>query len=190
MNKNITLEKVKYKNLFERRNEFYQIIDSNRDRLYPWFYWASKFYTGNIFKTLAFFSLYLLNSKADELICKIDKKYFYDEMFFILRDNKLIGASGLGNISKNTEAEVWMYISKDNEDQGIASQSLKMTEKYSYDIKNLKSLYATTMPDNLKAERTLKTNEYRLYGRQTRYMHHIRNETILKIWKKQLGKTK
>ncbi len=142
--------------------DFYLVLDNNRERLQPYFFWASKSVTTNFTKSLLFITAYALSTQYKYLLHKI-KNSKYDSPFIILQDNQVAGMIGLDKINPyKNDAEVWFWVSNTNEGKGIASSALKQIENYSLDKLNLNSLYACVVRDNEKSKKILNRNEYHI----------------------------
>ncbi len=194
MKTEISLIKLGLTNGLAASHDIYSMINSNRDRLEPWFWWTNNIFTGTMVQSILFILFYITSTKWKKLKHSISASNQYDEQFLIYFNNELSGLMGLDNIdTEKQDAEIWYLISKNIEGRGIASNSLKTLEKYSYNIKNLKSLYAKTASGNIKSEKILKLNNYKMGKIEFRDGTILggKQNLNLKVWEKQLkGKGK
>ena len=114
--------------------DFYHVLDANRDRLVPYFFWAGRQVTPDFMTTFAFVTLYILDTKYKYMLYKVRNKE-YDKPFIILNDNKVTGMIGLDKINpQKNNAEVWYWVSSQDEGKGVATNALKQVENYSINI--------------------------------------------------------
>ena len=158
----ITLQELNFSSMLRHCRDFYNVLDDNRERLQPYFFWAGKQMTANFPKTLLFITGYILSTKYKYAVHKI-KNTAFDIPHIILNGNKVAGMIGLDKINPKTQdAEVWYWVSGVNEGKGVASSALKQIENYSIDKLNLNSLYACVVRDNEKSKKTMQRNDYHI----------------------------
>ncbi|MDR1338375.1 MAG: GNAT family N-acetyltransferase [Rickettsiales bacterium] len=163
MNANIKLKKFGFRTIIPHAGAFYNVLQNNRARLEPWFWWAGQNTTPNLLKTIAFMTLYVLDTKRKKLIYKLSKSKKYDEQFLIFKESKLAGMTGLDNIDNDKKnAELWYFLTAENEGQGTMSASLKLIEDYAFKTKDMNMLYAKTAAGNERSESLLKRNDYNI----------------------------
>lgn len=156
----IELKKLDFKTVLPRMHEMYRHLEVNRERLAPWFWWASSSVTPNRASFSLFVIAYILSSDVKKIAHKFNPKKLYDEQFVMFADGKVAGMCGLDNIDikNNKNAELWFLTFKNNP-FGIADTAIKQVEEYSINI-NLNSLYAHVQPDNEKSKKCLSRNNY------------------------------
>ncbi|MDR2412699.1 MAG: GNAT family N-acetyltransferase [Rickettsiales bacterium] len=187
----IELKKMGFRTALPKVRELYDIINNNRARLSPWFWWMGEKTTPNLRKTIVFVTLYILDTKRKKLMNILDNKKPYDEQFFAMMDNKIVGMIGLDNIDNTKkDSEFWYLVTKENEGRGIASTMINVLEKYSIDAKGLSSLYAKTADGNIRSENLLKRNNYEIEKVEYSVPTSKRNPKItnLTTWVKDLGR--
>lgn len=156
----IELKKLDFSLLWRHSHDFYRVLDANRTRLQSYFFWANKKVTPNFSKTILFMIAYVVDTYYKNIKRKIANSA-HDAPFVIMRDNSVAGMIGLDNINTNThDAEVWYWLSAENEGIGIASQSIKKIEEYSLNQLKLQSLYASVVHTNEKSKAMLNRNNY------------------------------
>lgn len=144
----IRLEKLTFKTFTKNINEMFDLLDTNRDRLSPWFWWANKKTTPNKYKFALFMALYLMGNKNREIIHNINPNNLYDEQFFVFNEYDQIGGMlGLDNIDTQNKknAEIWGLAFKGNT-QTI--EATKILEDYCINTLNLKSIYGKVQSGN------------------------------------------
>lgn len=169
----------------------FDVIKTNRQRLEPWFWWTSSGVTPNKTKTIIFMLLYLLDTKRKEIAHKLDAKKEYDEQFLIFVDGKFGGMMGLDNINMaKRDAELWYFVSSENEGRGIASESIQYLENYSLNENKLNSLYAKVNTENTRSRNVLERNNYVCTDIKYKTRTSKRNPKIadIMIWEKILTK--
>ena len=148
----INIKKFNLRNSLPIMGEAFRLIDSNRKRLEPWFWWTSAKVTPTKTKSIIFMLLYLLDTKRKEFAHKFNSEKLYDEQFLIFVDDKFGGMMGLDNINiTKRDAELWYFVSSENEGRGIASESIQYLENYSLNENKLNSLYAKVNPENTRS---------------------------------------
>lgn len=191
MNSDIKLKKFGMRTTLLNSHGFYKVISSNRDRLSPWFWWTDEKVTPNFTKAFIFMLLYAIDTKRKKIAHRLSKSKLYDEQFLIFNDKKVSGMLGLDDIDiKKQKAELWYFITSENEGKGIMSESLKKMEDYSFEQKNLNLLYAKTADGNDRSESILKRNNYTIEDIAYNVPTSRRNPKItnLTTWAKQLQK--
>lgn len=158
----IKLQKLNITTIARYAHEFYHVLDANRERLTPYFFWASKNTIPDFAQSLAFMVINLMQIRYQYVI----HKFFdtpYHERFVILNQNKVSGMIGLDKIDPFfQDAEVWYWISDQDEGHGVATNALKQVEEYSTNVLNLDSLYACVVRDNEHSKKMLKRNQYEI----------------------------
>lgn len=185
------IKKFNLKNSLPIMGDAFDVINTNRPRLEPWFWWASADVTSSKAKSIIFMLLYLLDTKHKEIIHKFKSEYEYDEQFLILVDGKFGGMMGLDNINMaKRDAEVWCFVSSENEGHGIASESVQYLENYSLNENKLNSLYAKVNTENVKSRNLFERNNYVCTDIQHKIRTSKRNPKIADImtWTKELIK--
>lgn len=191
MNKEIDFKRFDLISGLSVFNDMFHVIDTERDRLSPWFWWMSKKITPNKIKCIIFMILYLADTKRKEIMHKIDNKNEYDEQFLIMVDGKFGGMTGLDNINDITKcAEMWRFVSKENEGIGVGSASIKFLEKYCLEDKKLQKLYAKVNIQNTRSIQCVERNGFKLKSIKYGVRTSKRNPQIADIitWEKQLVK--
>lgn len=143
MDKRITFKKLKFLTALPIMQDVFNVISNERDRLSRWFWWCSENITPTKTQLIIFVLLYIAETKRRKLIHKFNpKKCLYDEQFIIMVDGKFGGMIGLDCIDDATkDAEVWYFVSKENEGSGIASTSVQYITDYALN-NNIKHLHA------------------------------------------------
>jgi RimJ/RimL family protein N-acetyltransferase len=163
MEHNIKLKKFGFRTAVSNSAEFYKVLTDNRDRLSPWFWWTDSKVTPNFPKTVLFMMLYTLDTKRKKIMHRFSKNKTYDEQFLIFNENKLAGMTGLDNIdTTRRNAELWYFVTGENEGKGTMSASLKVIEEYAFYNKNLDSVYVKTAAGNTRSEALLERNNYQI----------------------------
>ena len=151
-NKQIVLKKMNLLNTITTCSVAFHTIDSERDRIARWFWWASNCITPNSIKFTKFMLLCLLNSGHKKLLYRLKRRNSYNEYFWIFVDKSFCGMIGLDDINKKTkDAEVWCFISQSNEGCGIATESVRYIENYLLDNKNTERVYARIEDKNTRS---------------------------------------
>ena len=191
MEKQITFKRFTLFNALHVMPDAFHVIDTERDRLSKWFWWTDKKVTPNMARCCLFLLLYLADTKRKEIVHKFDFKKLYDEQFIIMVDGKFGGMTGLDNINYVTkDAEMWRFVSKENEGIGVGSASVKFLEKYSLESKQLKRLYAKINTENTRGIQCMKRNNFTLKTTEYGIPTSRRNHKIADImtWEKELVK--
>ncbi len=156
----IELKPLNFKTLFRQSYDFYQLLEHNRNRLAPYFWWASAQVTSSFPKTFLFITGYILDTYRKRILHKINSAP-YDEQFIIMSDNNVSGMIGLDNICTSAhDAEVWCFVSHEQEGRSVATSALQKLEEYSVNTLGLDSLYASIVHTNSKSKRILARNNY------------------------------
>ena len=185
----INIKKFNLRNSLPIMGEAFCLINSNRKRLEPWFWWTGAKVTPTKTKSIIFMLLYLLDTKRKEFAHKFNSEKLYDEQFLIFVDDKFGGMIGLDNIDiKKRDAEVWYFVSSDNEGYGIATESIKYISDYSLKHNKLNSIYAKINTQNNRSINLVKKNGFVLdrieYGVPT--SRRIPKIADIMTWTKQL----
>lgn len=187
----IEIKNFNLKNALPIMGQAFDVIKINRQRLEPWFWWTSAKVTPNKTKTIIFMLLYLLDTKRKEIAHKLDSKKEYDEQFLIFVDGKFSGMMGLDNINiPKRDAELWYFVSSENEGRGIASESIQYLENYSLNENKLNSLYAKVNTENTRSRNLMERNNYVCTDIKYKTRTSKRNPKIADImtWEKVLTK--
>lgn len=156
----VELKKLNFRRFAKNGAEMYGLLESNRTRLSPWFWWADKSVTPNKIRFYLFMALYITDTKRKKIVHKIKSAKSYDEQFFIYNDGKIAGMCGLDNIDvKNKQdAEVW-YLTFRGNPFGTADLAIKWIENYCINS-GLNSMYAKIQSTNEKSLRLVDRNDY------------------------------
>lgn len=158
----IKLQKLSFTTIVRYAHDFYHVLDTNRERLTPYFFWTPRHITPNFTQSLAFMFLNLFQAKIKYIEHKIYATT-YPEQFVILNQNKVAGMIGLDKIDPFLhDAEVWYWVSHPNEGHGVATNALKQIEEHSSATLNLNSLYACVVRDNERSKKMLEHNQYEI----------------------------
>lgn len=184
---NVKLQKMSLFSVIPKLGEFFSVLDTNRARLEPWFWWASPNITPNKFMFTLFVLAYLCdtNQKRFQSIFGTE----YDEQYFINIDGKFGGMIGLDNINQfDKNAEVWYFVDAEHEGKGIASQSMQIMQDYCLNNVGLNSLYAKIAQDNTRSAHFAKRNGFDAKKIEYNVRTSKRNPKITNIvtWEKTL----
>ena len=179
----IELKKLDFALLWRHSHDFYRVLDSNRARLESYFFWANKNVTPTLSKTVLFMVAYVVDIYYKNIKHKITNSV-HDAPFVIMRDNSVAGMIGLDNISPiSHDAEIWFWVSQENEGLGVATQSIKKIEDYSLNQLNLQSLYASVVHTNERSKSILARNNYTIEDIKHNVPISKRNPTITNLIK-------
>jgi RimJ/RimL family protein N-acetyltransferase len=187
--KDISLKKMGFRTMLPNARAIYQMLEDNRDRLSPWFWWKSENVTPNFTKTVLFATAYVLDTKITKLKYNIKKSKTYDEQFLVFNNGKLAGMVGLDAIDyTRKDAEMWYFVTRENEGKSIANASLKILMDYALGHKNLNSLYAKTAKGNVGSENIMKRNNFRIAKIEFNVPTSRRNPRItdLTTWEREI----
>jgi len=157
----VKLQKMTFLSVYPKLGDLFDILSANRERLKPWFWWASEKITPNKFRFVLFILLYLANTKRKEIAHNFNPAKLYDESFIVYNEGgKVAGLCGLDNIDtvNKKNAELWGLSFKGNPFGG-ADCVIEMLEKHGANM-NLDSLYAHVKVNNDKSKACLKRNNY------------------------------
>lgn len=144
----IRLKKLNFSSFIESRTQMFDLLDTNRTRLAPYFWWATQKMTGSKFRFYVFMSLYTMTTKYKEFAHKLNPVKTYDEQFFVYNEQgKIGGMCGLDNIDTQNakNAEIWGLAFKGNS-QTI--ESVKILEDYCINNLGLNSIYGKVQSSN------------------------------------------
>ena len=143
----LELEQLNFTTFAKSGAEMYSLLEQNRTRLAPWFWWASEKITPTKFHFCAFMALYLADTKRKQIVHKFNPDKQYDEQFFVYDENgKIGGMVGLDNIDiRNKTAEMWGLAFKG---QTQTIESIKLLEDYCIDTLKLNSIYGKVQSSN------------------------------------------
>lgn len=115
-----------------------------------------------------------------------------NERFIIKSDGKFAGMIGLEGVSEDADsAELWYFLTSENEGRGIASSAVKEIEKYVAANKSLREIRARTAFGNVRSEHTLEKNGFE--SKRTSYNARLsaqnRRKTAVTTWEKPIQKT-
>lgn len=186
----ITLQELNFSTLVRYCRDFYHVLDENRSRLTPYFFWASKQKTPDFMTTFAFVTMYILDTKYKYMLYKIRDKE-YDKPFVILNNSHVAGMIGLDKISKQKhDAEVWYWVSDKNEGKGVATNAIEQIENYSINNLGLDSLYTCVVRTNEKSKKLMQRNKYNITDIKYGVPISVRNPRLVDIvhYRKTLSK--
>ena len=144
----IELKQLNFRRFVKNGAEMYDLLESNRDRLAPWFWWAGRDVTPNKMRFYIFMTLYIAETKRKKIVHKLNPSKSYDEQFFVYNESgKIGGMVGLDNIDTkiNKNAEVWGLAFKGNNE---TITSIKLLEDYCINKLDLKSIYGKVQSQN------------------------------------------
>lgn len=143
----LKLEKLDFKVLAKNGDAMYELLDTNRARLSPWFWWADEKVTPNKLRFNMFMVLYILSTKYKEFTHKLNPIKTYDEQFLVRdKSGKIGGMMGLDNIDlTNKKAEIWGFAFKGNTETVPA---LRLLEDYCINALQLDSVYGKVQSEN------------------------------------------
>ena len=187
----VQLKKLNFRTFAKSGGEMYTLLENNRTRLSPWFWWADEKVTPTKLRFYVFMTLYLTDTKRKKIAYKFNSSKQYDEQFFIYNESgKIGGMCGLDNIDiKNTkDAELW-YLTFQGNKFGMADMAVSWVEDYSIDM-GLNSLYAKVQSTNEKSVNLMERNNYVLTDIQknVRISKHNPNLADMFTYKKQLSR--
>ena len=156
----ITLEDFSLRKIIPQFREFNSAARENRERLEPYFWWAS----ASKYVQFKFILVALLIEKFAKHFCDLphNKK-------FIIRENGefagIIGLDGLSQCAPRTE--IWIFVTREYAGKHIASYALKLAEEYARN-KRVNKIYARTKQTNIHAKQLFVSNGYDVsYGYET-----------------------
>jgi len=162
MDKKVVLKRLNLITGLQTMQSAFDVINTERDRLSPWFWWMSKEVTPTKGRFLLFMMLYLADTKRKEMAYKFNPIQLYDEQFMIMVDEKFCGMIGFDNINNITkDAEIWYFISQKNENTGVASQSLQYITNYAL-AHDINRLYAKINTENERSINFVQRNNFAL----------------------------
>lgn len=143
----VELKKLDFTTFAKNASEMYTLLEENRTRLVPWFWWANEKVTPTKFRFYVFMALYLADTKRKNIAHKLNSAKTYDEQFFVYDESgKIGGMVGLDNVNiKNKNAEIWGLAFKG---QTQTIQSVKILEDYCINTLNLNSIYGKVQSTN------------------------------------------
>lgn len=143
----LELKQLNFTTFAKSGAEMYSLLEQNRARLAPWFWWASEKITPTKFRFYAFMGLYLTDTKRKQILHTLNPSKTYDEQFVIYTDGgKIAGMCGLDNIdTQNKNAEMWGLAFKG---QTQTIESVKILEDYCINTLNLNSIYGKVQSMN------------------------------------------
>ena len=83
----VELQKLGFRKFIANAGKMYSLLESNRARLAPWFWWADKSVTPTKFRFYIFLTSYLTLTKRKKFVHMLNRNKLYDEQFFIYNDN-------------------------------------------------------------------------------------------------------
>ena len=187
MERGIKLQKLNFKAFLTQTLPMFSVIENNRARLEPWFWWTSKKITPTRTKFTIFVLLYLIDTKRKQLLNKINNNKLYDEQFIIMQHNEISGMCGLDNIDNTKhDAEVWVWTSV----PGIGDNTINLLQEYCVTDKSLTSVYAKVAQNNTNSHNLFKRNGYIVEKFEPNVRTSPRNPKItdLTTYRKQLSR--
>ena len=159
----IELKNLNVRIFVKNAAKMYDLLDINRARLFPWFWWANEKVTPNKLRFFLFMTAYIADTKRKKIAHKLSPEKLYDEQFFIFNENGNIGGMvGLDNIDTQNkkDAEIWCLTFRGNP-FGIADSAIQWVEEYSINT-GLNSLYAKIQSTNDKSIKLIERNNYEI----------------------------
>ena len=144
----VELAKLNFRTFVKHGGEMYRLLDSNRDILRPWFWWAGK-RTSTKLRFYIVMLLFLADDKRKKIAHKIDATRLYDEQFIVYNNNGQIGGMcGLDDIdiTERKNAEIWGLAFKGNKE---TIESVKILENYCVETLGLTSIYGKVQSTNI-----------------------------------------
>ena len=191
MNSDIQLKKLGLVTFVLNASALYAVLENDRERLSPWFWWAGMTITPNFHKAALFMILYIIDTKRKKAAHLLSEEKLYDEQFLVFYNGAFSGMIGLDHINTyQKNAEIWGFIAKENEGKGVMSSALQILHAYAAVEKELTSLYAKIAAGNKRGENPLKINGYNPVNVEYNVPTSTRNPTItdVTIWKKILAR--
>ena len=144
----VELKKLNFRIFAKNRAQMYDLLDTNRARIAPWFWWATKSITPNKIRFYIFMTLYIADTKRKSIAHKINQSKQYDEQFYICNDGAMAGMIGIDNIDTQNQknAEIW-YLTFRGNPFCMVDSAIGLIENYSINI-GLNSLYAKIQSEN------------------------------------------
>ena len=135
--------------------EFNSATKQNRERLAPYFWWASTNGTGR-------FNFILISTMLSKL-AKIKPDLPCNKKFIICTNGKFAGIAGLDRIYVGApRPELWLFLTKEFEGKGIATDAIKWATNYALK-QSCHKICATTKCDNMRIRRPLLNNDFEVY---------------------------
>ena len=156
----VELKKLNFRIFAKNGAKMYDLLDTNRARLAPWFWWATKSITPNKIRFYIFMTLYIADTKRKSIAHKINQSKQYDEQFYIYNDGAMAGMIGIDNIDTQNQknAEIWCLTFHGNP-FGMVDSAIRLIENYSIDM-GLESLYAKIQSENNASIRCVHRNGF------------------------------
>ena len=179
----VQLKKLNFRTFVKDGDKMYTLLQNNRARLSPWFWWADKKVTPTKFRFYVFMTLYLTDTKRKKIAHKLNPEKLYDEQFFIYNESgKMGGMCGLDNIDiKNAkDAELW-YLTFHGNKFGMADMAVSWVEDYSVKM-GLNSLYVKIQSTNEKSVNLVERNNYVLVDTQKNVPISRRNPNLADMY--------
>ena len=187
----VDLKKLNFRTFAKSSAKMYDLLDTNRTRLAPWFWWADKKITPNKFRFYIFMILYIVDTKRKKIAHKLNHNKVYDEQFFIYYGiDNICGMCGLDNIDKqNKENEELWYLTFQVTTFGTSDTAFQWVEQYSMNL-GLNSLYAKIQSTNYKSIKLLERNSYTIRNIQNNVQISKRNSGFADMYtyEKQLSR--
>lgn len=144
----VELKKLNFRIFAKNGAKMYDLLETNRARIAPWFWWATKSITPNKIRFYIFMTLYIADTKRKSIAHKINKSKTYDEQFYIYNDGAMAGMIGIDNIDTQNQknAEIW-YLTFHGNPFCMVDSAIRLIENYSIDM-GLESLYAKIQSEN------------------------------------------
>jgi RimJ/RimL family protein N-acetyltransferase len=172
----VILEPFSLRHIVTQFREFNSAAKKERARLTPYFWWAR----ANDFSRFNF----ILSGLITEKFAYIMRELPHNKKFIIRHNDEFAGIIGLDGAAQNApRAEVWYFVTANNERQHVASRALKEIEFFAQN-KSIDKIYAYTARYNQESQNLLARSGYTQYY-STRYgLEHPR--TLL-MWGKYLS---
>lgn len=176
----IRLKKLNIGTFLMHRNELYNLLDTNRSRLEPWFWWASKQKTPNKARFSLLVLMFILDTYRKQITHKFNSKKLYDEQFIIYTDEKIGGMFGLDNIDtfNARNAEMWGLAFNRNPII-LTDTAISKLENYCITDLKLDSLYTKVQSTNRASKICNIRNGYTLTKFEKNVRVSARNPNIV-----------
>lgn len=149
---NIELEDFSLCHIGRQFREFDSAVHDNRTRLTPYFWWAGE----NKITQFKFIFYTIVAEKMSRILSDLP----YNKKFIIRNNGKFAGIIGLDNVSQcSPRTELWIFVTRESAGQQIASNAIKLAEKYAQE-KHINKIYARTKVKNTASQRMLAANGY------------------------------
>ena len=86
----VELQKLGLRKFVANAGKIYSLLDANRARLSPWFWWADKSVTPTKFRFYVIFTSYLISTKRKKFAHILHRTRPYDERFVIYKITRFL----------------------------------------------------------------------------------------------------